>query len=148
MNRTKKILKGAGKYLVFGLLMGLGGAVLTDVVLLPILRAWGWFTWLGIPKEATQLVLWSAWGYFGVMLAVGVYPMIFKEPPARWMFITDLSLGGFGWMASALAISVGIWVEGIENIEWDEWKDFVHCGSFILTLWYAFRNLTINGAFE
>jgi hypothetical protein len=42
MSRTKKVLKNSGKYLVFGILMGLGGMVLTDMMVLPLVHGWSW----------------------------------------------------------------------------------------------------------
>jgi hypothetical protein len=63
-----------------------------DMIVVPLVRNWSWL--FGMPKEGStyyaivQIVLWTLWGFIGVGLAVGVYPMIFKEPPARWMFIT------------------------------------------------------------
>jgi hypothetical protein len=126
MNITKKVLKSIGKYLVFGLLMGLGSMVLTDMIILPHVRDWAWL--LGMPKEGStyyaivQVVLWSLWGFVGVMLAVSVYPMIFKEPPARWMFITDLSISSLNWILGALAIGFGVWLGEIKEIDLDTWK--------------------------
>ena len=72
--------------------------------------------------------------------------MIFKEPPARWMFITYLSIGGLVWMFDALAISSDLWL-GVE-IDLDMWKEFVHYGSSTLMLWFAFRSLAASNAFE
>ena len=51
MSRTKKVLKNSGKYLVFGILMGLGGMVLTDMMVLPLVHGWSWL--LGEPMEGS-----------------------------------------------------------------------------------------------
>jgi hypothetical protein len=151
MNRTKKVLKNIGKFLVFSLLMGLGGGVLTDMVILPLVREWSWL--LGTPKEGSayytfvQVILWALWGFIGVMLAVSVYPMIFKQPPARWMFITVLSIGGLNWILGAFVIGLSVWFGEIGEIELETWNDFVRSSSGILTLWYAFRSLATSGGF-
>lgn len=152
MNAIKKVLTNAGKYIVFCLLMGLAGLILAHVITLPLVHLLSWL--LGSPKEGStyeviaQVVLWALWGFVGVMLAVSVYPMIFKQPPARWMLITTISIVGFNWILIAPVIGFGVWFGEVREIELETWRDFARASATILTLWSAFRSLAVSGVWK
>ena len=137
---AKRILKGFGKYLVFLLLNGLGGIIVATIFTYVITNNFEWI--LGWPKEGTvygniiDIVSWCLWGLVGPILAVSVYPAIFKEFPPRWMGITSVSILIFSWSLSILAIVFGL-VMG-EDIELDTWKSFVSDIISIVTLWFLF----------
>jgi len=141
MSRLKRAFSNIGKYLVFGLLMGVGGAIISTFIGAAILHNWTWM--FGKPTEGStyeaivQLLGWALWGYVGPVVAVLGYPMIFKKDPPRWMGIISIAEGGFVWILTVLSIGAGVAL-GAE-FDLDAWKDFAHASTAIATLWYAFR---------
>jgi hypothetical protein len=83
-----------------------------------------------------QVFEWALWGIVGPLLAVGVYPVIFKQFPPRWMGITSIALIGFGTILTALVL-VGEAATG-EEFDLENWRDFVHGVAATATLWFAF----------
>jgi hypothetical protein len=70
-------------------------------------------------------------------LATGVYPVLFKQLPPRWMGITYIITSAFGLMACVLVILLDVGgATGIE-IELSTWKDLARESTTIATLWYA-----------
>jgi hypothetical protein len=139
---AKRILKGIGKYSVFLLLNGLGGVIVATIFTFAIAHNLAWI--LGQPKTGTaygaivEVISWGLWGLFGALVAVGLYPKIFKEFPPRWMGIVSISILAFGWILTTILGIVGGMALG-EEIELGTWKDFVHETTAIVTFWYLFR---------
>jgi hypothetical protein len=141
MGGVKIILKGFGKYLVFLLLNGLGGVIAATIMTVVIVDKFAWM--LGQPKtgsaygDIVEVISWGLWGLVGALVAVSGYSRIFKQFPARWMGMTTISIDLFGWILTTLLIIVGLSIG--EEIELDQWKDFVHLTASIVTFWYLFR---------
>jgi hypothetical protein len=77
-----------------------------------------------------------------LFLAIGVYPMLFKQLPPRWMGITYIVAAGFGLMACVLVILLDVGGAELPGIEIDlsTWKDLARESATIATLWYALSN--------
>ena len=138
---AKRILKGIGKYSVFLLLNGLGGMIVATIITVAIVNNFAWI--LGHPKTGTaygaivEVISWGLWGSFGAFVAVGGFSAIFKESPPRWMGITSISILGCTWALTALGIVVGLAIG--DEIELNDWKEFAHITTAIVTFWYLFR---------
>ncbi len=137
---TKTVVKGFGKYLVFLLLNGLGGVLAATILTVMIVDRFAWL--FGQPKTGTpygavvEAISWGLWGLVGATVAVGVYSIIFKQFPPRWMGITTVSIDLFGWILTTVSIIIGFSIG--EEIEFDQWKDFAHLTVSIATFWYLF----------
>jgi uncharacterized membrane protein YciS (DUF1049 family) len=146
MSRVKKVLANIGKYLVFCLLMGLGGMIVSTIISVLFVRSFvhGWAWILGEPKEGStyaaivQLISFALWGLIGPILATAVYPMIFKQFPARWMGITSVAVIGFSWILIVLIVVVGVAIGSANEIELDTWEELAHSSAAIATLWCVF----------
>ena len=141
MSTAKKILANIGKFVVFSLLMGLGGLIVTWIVGYNFLHDLPLLNWFfdkdgPIYTAIVQMFEWALWGVVGPILAVGVYPLIFKQSPPRWMGITAIALIGFGWILTALGLAIGLAMG--EEFDLENWRDFAHASTAIVTLWFAF----------
>ena len=137
MEVTERLLKGTGRYLMFLLLNGLGGALLADITTFMIVDNFPWV--LGQPETGAtfgavvQVINWGLWGSVGALVAAGGSSVIFKQFPPRWMGITTISILIF----SRLGIFSVLLIKG--KIELDAWRDFAHATAAVGTFWYLFR---------
>jgi L-cystine uptake protein TcyP (sodium:dicarboxylate symporter family) len=142
MSRAKKVLANIGKFVVFALLMGLGGFVVSMIVTGAILYNWTWI--FGAPIEGStyaaivQVISWALWGFVGALLAISIYPVIFKKLPPRWIGIASIAVIGFLWISTVLAIVIGVAIG--DEIKLSAWKDLARESTTIATLWYALSN--------